>query len=72
MPPTVEIIEEIKWGGDTVESQDPDKGTTPSPSFLERFMIAKPTVYHNFGLVGELKNLNIKIPLLQALQDIPI
>jgi len=35
-------------------------------------MIAKPTVYPNFDLVGELKNLYINIPLLQALQDIPI
>jgi hypothetical protein len=68
----VEIIEEIKRGGDTVESQDPDKGATPSPLFPERLMIAKLTVYPNFNLVGELKNLYIKIPLLQALQDIPI
>jgi hypothetical protein len=35
-------------------------------------MIEKPTVYPNFDIVGELKNLYIKIPLLQALQDIPI
>jgi hypothetical protein len=35
-------------------------------------MIAKLTVYPNFDIVGELKNLYIKIPLLQALQDIPI
>jgi hypothetical protein len=54
-PPTVEITEEIKWGGDTVESQDPDKGATPSPPFPERLMIEKPTVYPNLNLVGELK-----------------
>jgi hypothetical protein len=35
-------------------------------------MIEKLTIYPNFNLVGELKNLYIKIPLLQALQDIPI
>jgi hypothetical protein len=35
-------------------------------------MIEKPTVYPNFDIVGELKNLYINIPLLQALQDIPI
>jgi hypothetical protein len=35
-------------------------------------MIAKPTVYPNFDIVGELKNLCVKIPLLQDLQDIPI
>jgi hypothetical protein len=35
-------------------------------------MIAKPSLYPNFDTVGELKNLCVKIPLLQALQDIPI
>jgi hypothetical protein len=68
----VERKEEIKPGGYIVESQDPDKGTTPSPPFPERLMIAKPTVYPKFDLVRELKNLYIKIPLLQSLQDIPI
>jgi hypothetical protein len=71
-PSTVVITEEIEQGGNTVESQDPDKGATPSPPFPKRLMIAKPTVYPNFDLVGELNNLYIKIPLLQALQDFPI
>jgi hypothetical protein len=71
-PSTVVITEEIEQGGNTVESQDPDKDATPSPPFPERLMIEKPTVYPNFDIVGELKNLYIKIPLLQALQDIPI
>jgi hypothetical protein len=35
-------------------------------------MISKPVIYPNFDIVGELKNLYVKIPLLQALQDIPI
>jgi hypothetical protein len=35
-------------------------------------MIEKLTIYPNFDIVGELKNLYIKIPLLQALQDIPV
>jgi hypothetical protein len=68
----VEITEEIKWGGDTIKSQDPDKGEKPSPPFPERLMIEKPTIYPNFDLVGKLKNLYIKISLLQALEDIPI
>jgi hypothetical protein len=71
-PSTVVITEEIEQGGNTVESQDLDKDATPSPLFPERLMIAKSTVYPNFDIVGELKNLYIKIPLLQALQDIPI
>ena len=61
------IIEEIEEEGNIVESQDPDKDATPSPPFLEILMIAKPIVYLNFNIVGELKNLYIKIPLLQAL-----
>jgi hypothetical protein len=35
-------------------------------------MIDKPIVYPNFDIVGELENLYVKIPLLQALQGIPI
>jgi hypothetical protein len=44
----------------------------PSPPFPEILMIEKPTVYPNFDIVGELKNLYINIPLLQDLQVIPI
>jgi hypothetical protein len=66
------ITEEIEQGGNTVESQDPDKNAMLSPSFPERLMIVKPTVYPNFDIVGELKNLYIKIPLMQSLQYIPI
>jgi len=71
-PPTVVIIEEIKQGRNTVKSQDSDKEAIPSPSFPERLMIEKPIVYPEFDIVGKLRNLYIKIPLLQALQDIPI
>jgi hypothetical protein len=35
-------------------------------------MIENTFVYPNFDIVRELKNLYVKIPLLQALQDIPI
>ena len=66
------ITEEIKHGGNIVESQDPDKDATPSPPFPEILMIEKPAIYHNFDIVGELNYLYIKISLLQALQDIPI
>jgi hypothetical protein len=66
------ITKKIEKGGNTVKSQDPDKDATPSPPFPEILMIAKPVVYPNFDIVGELKNLYIKIPLLQSLQDIPI
>jgi len=35
-------------------------------------MIPRPIEYPNFDILGELKNICIKIPLLQAIQDIPI
>jgi hypothetical protein len=66
------IMEETEKGGNTVEPHDPDKDVTLPPPFPERLMIAKPVVYPNFDIVGELKNLYVKIPLLQALQDILI
>jgi hypothetical protein len=71
-PSTMVITKEIEQGGNTVESQDSDKDAIPSPPFPERLMIMKPIVYLDFNIVGEIKNLYIKIPLLQALPNIPI
>jgi hypothetical protein len=71
-PSTVVITEETEQGENTVEQQNPDKDVISPPPFPERLMIEKPVVYPNFDIVGELKNLCVKIPLLQALQDIPI
>jgi hypothetical protein len=65
----VVIAKEIKQGRNTVKSQDSDKDAIPSPPFPKRMMIEKPIVYLDFDIVGELRNLYIKIPLLQ---DIPI
>ena len=70
-PSTVVITKETKQGGNTFKSQDPYKDANPPPPFPEILMIEKPVVYPNFDIVGELKNLYIKIPRLQALQDIP-
>jgi hypothetical protein len=53
-----------------VEQQNPDE--IPPPPLPKRLMIEKPAVYPNFDIIGELKNLYVKIPLLQALQDIHI
>ena len=66
------ITEEEEQGGNIVEQQNPDEDVIPPPPFPERWMIEKPIVYPNFDIIGELKNLYVKIPLLQALQDIPI
>jgi hypothetical protein len=71
-PSTVIITEETEQGENTVEQQNPDKDVIPPPPFPKIIMIEKPVVYPNFDIVRELKNLCVKIPLLQALQDIPI
>ena len=49
-----------------------DPETTSSPPFPERLIIPRPIQHPDFDILGELRNLFIKIPLLQAIQDIPI
>lgn len=70
-PSTVTDIE-IKQGEDTNKHKDLEKLRVTSPPFPERLTIPKPVVYPDFDLVGELKNICIKVPLLQTIQDIPI
>jgi len=69
-PPVINI--ELKQGEEMDQHEHHEKLTVTSPPFLERLMIPKPIIYPDFDLVGELKNICIKIPLLQAIQDIPI
>ena len=38
----------------------------------ERLAVSKPTPQVEFDLLGELQNLFVKIPLLQAMRDVPI
>eukprot|EP00253_Pinus_taeda_P020034 PITA_20034 len=57
---------------DVVIQQTHDQETTSSPSFPERLIIPRPIEHLEFDILGELKNWYIKIPLLQAVQDIPI
>eukprot|EP00253_Pinus_taeda_P028345 PITA_28345 len=71
IPPPV-INTELKKAEETDQHEDPEKLIVTSPPFPERLMIPKPIVYPDFKLVGELKKLCIKIPLLWAIQDIPI
>jgi hypothetical protein len=71
-PSTMVIIEEVEQGENTVEKHNLDEDVTPPPPFPERLMIEKPIVYPNLDIVGELKNIYVKIPLLQDLEDIPI
>ena len=42
------------------------------PPFLERLVIEKPVVHPEYDILNELKNICVKIPLLQAIKDIPI
>ena len=42
------------------------------PPFLETLVIEKPVVHPEYNILSELKNISIKIPLLQAIKDIPI
>lgn len=69
-PPVNNI--ERKQGEGTNQHDDPRKIIVTSPLFPERLMIPKLITYPDFDLVGELKILCIKIPLLQAIQDISI
>jgi hypothetical protein len=45
---------------------------TKSPPYPERLAIEKPTIRPEFDILNELKNICVKIPLLQAIKDIPI
>ena len=49
-----------------------DPITTSSSPFPKRLIIPRPIQHPNFDILGELKNLYIKIPILQAIQDITI
>jgi hypothetical protein len=42
------------------------------PPFPERLKITKPVELPSFNLLGELQNMHVNIPLLQAIRDVPI
>lgn len=56
---------------DVVRQQTHDQAIKSSPPFPERLIIPCPIEHPEFDILGELRNLCIKIPL-QAIQDIPI
>jgi hypothetical protein len=45
---------------------------TKVPPYPDRLVIEKPTTQLEFDILNELKNICVKIPLLQAIKDIPI
>eukprot|EP00253_Pinus_taeda_P004065 PITA_04065 len=64
-PPSNKTAETVK---------PPSNGTaeTAEPPFPERLALTKTPKPPAFNLLGELQNLYVKIPLLQALRDVPI
>eukprot|EP00253_Pinus_taeda_P026992 PITA_26992 len=64
--------EHLSQEEDVNKQQTHNQATTPSPPFLERLVIPRPIQYPDFDILGELQNLYIKIPFLQAIQDFPI
>eukprot|EP00253_Pinus_taeda_P005135 PITA_05135 len=74
---TVQIEDQLpreQWLQEEDENrqQTQNKTTTSSPPFPERVVIPRPIHQPNFDILGELQNLYIKIPFLQAIHDIPI
>jgi hypothetical protein len=51
----------------TIQTQIPR-----TPPFPERLIIEKPIVRPEFDIMNELRNVCVKIPLLQAIRDVPI
>eukprot|EP00253_Pinus_taeda_P005000 PITA_05000 len=64
--------EQLLQEEDENRQQTQNQETTSSPPFPERLVIPRPIQQPNFDILGELQNLYIKIPFLQAIQDIPI
>ena len=65
-------VEQTPQRENTVTQKSHEQIITFSPPFPERLIIPCPIEYPDFDLLGELKNLCVKMPLLQAIQDIPI
>eukprot|EP00253_Pinus_taeda_P033127 PITA_33127 len=64
--------EHLSQEEDVNRQQTQNQETTSSPPFPERLVIPRPIQQPNFDILGELQNLYIKIPFLQAIQDISI
>ena len=65
--PTEQIEQSEKEVQQQNQQQNQQQVTTSSPPFPERLIIPRLLEQPNFDLLGELKNLCIKIPLLQAI-----
>eukprot|EP00253_Pinus_taeda_P005769 PITA_05769 len=65
-------IEQPSQEEDVSKDQAHQRVITSPPPFPEPLAIPRPTQYPDFDILGELQNLYIRIPFLQAIQDIPI
>ena len=65
-------VEQTPQRENTVKQKSHEQTITSSPPFPERLITPHPIKYLDFSLLGELKNICVKIPVLQAIQDIPI
>ena len=65
--PVEQTLQKEKVVQQQTQHQNPQQATTSSPPFPEKLIISRPFEYPDFDLLGELKNLCIKIPLLQAI-----
>eukprot|EP00253_Pinus_taeda_P017564 PITA_17564 len=64
--------EHLSHEEDVNKQQTHNQATTSSPPFPKRLVIPRPIQQPDFDTLGELQNLYIKIPFLQAIQDISI
>jgi len=55
---------------DVNKQQAHNQETTSSPPFPKQLVISRPIKFPDFDILEELQNLYIKIPFLQAIQDI--
>ena len=62
----------ISKNKDNNSHQDQQTQVPRAPPFLERLLIEKPVVQPEFDIINELKNVCVRIPLLQAIMDVPI
>ena len=76
MTPIIEDVEHpTNMSAKTQNNTCIDKQPTQlirEPPYPERLMLPKVVGQPQFNILGELKNLYVKIPLLEALQDVPI
>ena len=68
------ILEDVNIPKVPLHTQPPQETIQEQrvPPFPERLVIEKPVVHPEYNILNELKNICIKIPLLQAIKDIQI